>query len=59
MAVDKKIFRDGSGRERTHHEAFFHKAINHSVEFGCCTLQRKDFTVNEGNSKYLYNYFLF
>ena len=29
-----------------YHKTFFHKAINHRVEFGCCTLQRKDFTLN-------------
>jgi len=42
-----------------YHETFFHKAINHSVEFRCCTLQRKDFTVNKRNSKSLQNSFLF
>jgi len=36
-----------------YHETFFHKAINHSVEFRCCTLQRKDFTVNKQNSRSL------
>ena len=30
-----------------YHETFFHKAINYKVEFRCCTLQRKDFTVNK------------
>ena len=36
-----------------YHETFFHKAINHSVEFRCCTLQRKCFTVNKLNSRSL------
>jgi len=36
-----------------YHETFFLKAINHSVEFRCCTLQRNDFTVNKRNSRSL------
>jgi len=36
-----------------YHETFFHKAINHNIEFRCCTFQRKDFTVNKQNSRSL------
>jgi len=42
MAVNKKIFRNGPGRERALSRDFLHKAINHSVEFRCCTWQKKD-----------------
>jgi len=53
MAVNKKIFRNGPGRERTLSWDFLHEAMNHSVEFRCCTLQRKDFTVNKRNGRSL------
>jgi len=36
-----------------YHDTFFHKANNHSVEFRCCTLQRKYFTVKKRNSRSL------
>jgi len=36
-----------------YHETVFHKAINHSVEFHCCTLQRKYFTVSKRNIRSL------
>jgi len=38
--LNKQIFRNGPDRERTPSRDFLHKAINHSAEFGCCTLQR-------------------
>jgi len=36
-----------------YHKTFFYKAINHNIEFHCCTLQRKDFAVNKRNSRSL------
>jgi len=39
--------------ENVLHETFFSKAISHSVEFPCCTLQRKHFAVNKRDSRSL------
>ena len=49
----KKYFLMDLAENVLYHETFFHKAINHSVEFRCCTLERKDFTVNKHNSRSL------
>jgi len=52
MAVNKKYLMDVA-ENVLYHETFFYKAINHSVEFRCCTLQSKDFTVNKRYSRSL------
>jgi len=49
----KKYFVMDLAENVLYHETFFHKAINHSVEFRSCTLQGKDFTVNKRNSRSL------
>ena len=55
----KKYFVMHLAENVLYQETFFHKAINHSVEFCCYTSQRKDFTVNKRNSRYMQNSFLF
>ena len=41
----KKYFVMDLAENVLYHETFFHKTINHSVEFRCCTLQSYDFSL--------------